>query len=71
VSLSTETSSGSDTRIGHGVVVGVADADEAEEREKGNNPFMELRPFSLVLDLGFLPEVGNVCTGAGRDDTAS
>jgi hypothetical protein len=67
-SPSTETSGGSDNRIGHGVVVCGADAEEAEERKKGNNPFIGLRPFSLALDLGFPPDVGEVCTGAGRDD---
>jgi hypothetical protein len=56
-------------RIGHGVVVCIADADEAEEREKGNNPFTGLRPFFLMLDLGFPPDVGDVRTGAGRDNT--
>ncbi|KAJ7840716.1 hypothetical protein B0H14DRAFT_3695487 [Mycena olivaceomarginata] len=71
-SPSTETSGGSGARIGHGIVVGVADAAKAEEREKGNNSFTGLRLSSLTLDLGFPPDVGNVRnvrTGAGRDDT--
>jgi hypothetical protein len=51
------------------VVVCVANADEADEREQGNNPFMGLCLFSLALDLGFPPDVDDVRTGAGRENT--
>jgi hypothetical protein len=53
-----DTSGGNGTQIGHGVCV--ADADEAEEREKGNSPFTGLRLFPLVLHLGFPPNVDDV-----------
>ncbi|KAJ7696151.1 hypothetical protein B0H14DRAFT_2650292 [Mycena olivaceomarginata] len=62
-SPSTEMSSGSSTRIGHGIVVCVINAEGAEERENGNSPFTGLRLFPLV-NLGFPPDFGDVCTGA-------
>jgi hypothetical protein len=36
---------------------------------EGKESFQGLRPFSLALDLGFPPDVGDVRTGAARDDT--
>jgi hypothetical protein len=57
-----ETSSGSSTRVAHGAVVCIVDAEEAEDRENGNSHFTGLRFFSLA-DLGPPPDVGDVHTG--------
>ncbi|KAJ7840730.1 hypothetical protein B0H14DRAFT_1055646 [Mycena olivaceomarginata] len=64
---STEMSGGSGTRMGHGIVVCVVDAEGAEDRENGNSPFTGLRFFPLV-GLGFPPDVGDVRTGARGND---
>ncbi|KAJ7799389.1 hypothetical protein B0H14DRAFT_3156488 [Mycena olivaceomarginata] len=63
----TEMSSGSGTRIGHGIAVCVVDAEGAEERENGNSPFTGLHLFPLA-NLGFPPDVGDVCTGTRGND---